>query len=137
MCAITGLVSSRHEEHHTSSHSLQTHSSLLTHFCLLFQQVKHVLHVDEVGLNHPARIGLVGAPLGSWGDNSAPGQVRAGIRLPVVGAKPVERHVQLDDVGAKQHKVPDLWTSRDEDRVTGGWWAVTLPTSYPLPPSHP
>lgn len=65
-----------------------------------------------------------------------PGQVRAGIRLPVVGAKPVERHVQLDDVGAKQHKVPDLWTSRDEDWVIGDCWAVTLPTSYLLPPSH-
>ena len=59
-----------------------------------------------------------------------PEQVRARVRLPVVGAKPVEGHVQLDDVSAKQHKVPNLWTSREEDRVTGGLRALTLPTGY-------
>ena len=35
-------------------------------------------------------------------------QMKAGVRLPVVGAKPVERHVQLSDVGAEEHEVPDL-----------------------------
>uniref|UniRef100_A0A3Q2LGQ7 Zinc finger AN1-type containing 2B n=1 Tax=Equus caballus TaxID=9796 RepID=A0A3Q2LGQ7_HORSE len=36
------------------------------------QQVKHVLHVNEVGLDHPAGRVLVGAPLRSWEKNGAP-----------------------------------------------------------------
>lgn len=36
-----------------------------------------------------------------------------GNSLPVVGAKPVERHVQLGDVSAKKHKVPDLFRPRE------------------------
>lgn len=34
--------------------------------------------------------------------------MRARDGLPVVGAKPVEGHIELDDVGAKEHKVPNL-----------------------------
>lgn len=48
-------------------------------------------------------------PLRGAGDISeCPRRGRVGGQLPVVGAEPVERHVQLDDVGAKQHEVPDL-----------------------------
>ena len=80
----------------------------LTHFCLLFQQIEHVLHVDEVGLDHPARRVLAGAPLRSWENSNGPQSGDGRVRLPVVGAKPVEGHVQLDDVGAEQHVVPNL-----------------------------
>lgn len=38
----------------TTSH--RHHPSHPTHFCLLLEQVEHILHVNEVGLDHPARI---------------------------------------------------------------------------------
>lgn len=65
-----------------------------------------------------------------------PEQVRARVRLPVVGAKPVEGHVQLDDVSAKQHKVPNLWTSREEESQEACGLSP-CPVAITLPASHP
>lgn len=52
-----------------------------------------------------------------------------GVRLPVVGAKPVERHVQLSDVSAKEHKVPNLEETQRSKYVTGSLQSLCL---YPI-----
>lgn len=73
---------------------------------LFFKQFKHAFHVDERVLDHSAEK----QTKNTQKINSSIFSIKVHVHffLPVVGAKPVERSVQLDDVGTEQDKISNL-----------------------------